>query len=403
MTHYSDVLRRVRLACFCLILVGAAISISLIGIASGLYAAVLAATLLTPSRSKLPAPPFLRLCAALIVVLLYSMFISDYPAQSWQGLWKYLLAYLAFYAAFETIQTPRERRWVTAWFMFCALTAALSGIGQDIIGRDFLLGHQPVHYTDAITRITGPFKHCNDFASFLLPAWMICIAGLVAAARSRKSARACWSFLAAALISWALARTMSRAAMIAAAAGLLFMIQYLPYRRILLSAMAAAGAAAWFVPSSFSHRLHKLLDLNVDMQERITLIKGTVKMIQDAPWFGLGLNTYSKWFPLYNPPDTTAPILMYAHNSYLQMMAEAGAVGLALYLVYLFLSVRRAASASAQEADAPDAWMRPALAAGVVALLVNALFESLLQSSQLRTLLWSVLGMALAIPAKSRR
>ncbi len=394
MTPYSETLRRFRLAGLAVILVGTACSNSLIGIGTGLYAAALFAAFLARPRPRLLTPPFLGLLLALTVSTLYSFAISDYPKESLQGIWKYVCAFLAFYAAAEAIGSPKERRWIVTGFAVCAVIAAVSGIGQDFCGRDFIRGRSPVLFTDAITRITGPFKHCNDFASFLVPGWLVVFAAFVVSVKRRKTAAAVLSLIALVLIGWAVGRTMSRAAMIGAVAGTVFLAFHLPYRRWIAGALAAGAAAAWFVPSTISTRLHSLLDLKVALRERIQLIEGTLKMIQDAPWFGLGLNTYSRLFPVYNPPDPAAPVLMYAHNSYLQMAAEAGVVGLVLYLMYVSRSLRAAYTGMRNEAGASDHWIPAGLIAAVIALLVNALFESLLQSTQLRTLFWCLLGLA---------
>jgi putative inorganic carbon (HCO3(-)) transporter len=398
----SETLRRFRLAGLAVILVGTACSNSLIGIGTGIYAVGLALTVLPfflpafsgQPRLRLPAPPFIGLLLALTVSTLYSFAISGYPKESLQGIWKYVCAFLAFYAAAEAIGSPKERRWIVTGFVVCAVIAAVSGIGQDFCGRDFIRGRSPVLFTDAITRITGPFKHCNDFASFLVPGWLVTFAAFTVSVKRRKTAAAALSFVALALIGWAVGRTMSRAAMIGAAAGMIFLAFHLPYRRWIAGALAAGSAAAWFVPSTISTRLHSLFDLNVALRERIQLIEGTLKMVQDAPWFGLGLNTYSRLFPIYNPPDPAAPVLMYAHNSYLQMAAEAGMVGLVLYLAYVSRSLRAAFTVMRGESGASDRWIQPGLIAAVIGLLVNALFESLLQSTQLRTLFWCFLGLA---------
>lgn len=388
-----------RTAAFCAALAGASVSNSLVGIGLTLYFGGLLFAVLDPAQRdtlpKLPAPAPVIL-AAICIASVYSFLISAYPAESARGLLKYGNAFLGLYAGYECFRTDLQRRWVLGIVMAGAAAAALSGLGQDLWGVDFIRGRHPVPYTDVITRITGPFKHCNDFATFLVPVLLLGIAAGISGVRARKVLRVVLSSIFVAVLTWALTRTMSRAAMAALVAGMIALMLMMPHRRYAAGIMTAGLAAVWFIPSAFSVRLRELFDPHSGLMERVVLLEGTLKMVREAPWFGLGMNTYSQWFPIYNPPDPRYPVLMYAHNSYLQIMAESGAVGLVLLLGLIAVCVFAAFKKLGPDPLGAGAWERPGLIAGVIALLANAVFESLLQSTQLRIWFWALLGMAAA-------
>ena len=397
-------LDRIRFAGFCVALIGAAFSISLASIGSVMYVLAWVAAALRRSLKKSrdfqasdpPRLPYFPLLAVLIAGLAVSIAINGFPSESRQGVLKYAWSFLLLYAGMDVLRGRKRWMGVAALILVCEGAAAASGIGQDFFGKDFINGRPPVLYTAAITRITGPFKHCNDFATFLIPGWLFGASLVIDRFRRRKVWPAAAGMVFLALIGWAMFRTVSRSAMIGAGAGTLVLAFMLPYRRRMLLALAAGAAAAWWLPSTLSVRLHQLTDFGGVLRERVYLIKGALKMIHQSPWFGLGPNTYSKWFPVFNPPDPSAPVLMYTHNSFLQIATETGWIGLGLYVAYVVAVQVRSALLLNEPGAEEIRWIRAAALASVLAILVNALFESLLQSTQLRTLFWCLIGISAA-------
>jgi O-antigen ligase len=94
---------------------------------------------------------------------------------------------------------------------------------------------------------------------------------------------------------------------------------------------------------------------------------------------------------------------MYAHNSYVQMAAESGVLGIGLYLAFLAAVLFRIARSVLRAEESFPKLAALALFSGAAGLLVNALFESLLQSTQLRTLFWSILGVAAGLACQRLR
>jgi len=76
-------------------------------------------------------------------------------------------------------------------------------------------------------------------------------------------------------------------------------------------------------------------------QDRIPIWRDSWKMIRLNPWFGQGVGSFQWTFPAYETwePDTPA---VYAHNDYLQIMAECGVAGLAL-VIWLLIACWRSA------------------------------------------------------------
>lgn len=395
MLDHTRNLRAIKTFGFLLAVFGCAFSNSICGIGLGTYFGAFALGLVFSKETR-PAYPAWRLLIALLLSLLVSVAISDYLVISLKGFGKYLQGFLLLYAGLDVLRTEKDNKAFIFTLAAGYLLALSSGVYQEIYGVDFIRGHAINPYRDDITRLTGTFKHCNDFGTFLVPGFAFALALLWDSARQKKWLWSLFWLALFAALSWALVRTISRGAIIAAFASLFFFILFFRGRGWALLGLAAALIVLWFVPSPVRERLHELPSLRAgDMSERVLLLKTSLRMVAENPVFGLGLNTYSDYFPKFKPADY--PALMYTHNSYLQMAAESGLLGLGLYLLFLAVVIGRCIKDLLRRAmDLPKV-LGLALVAGVGGILVNCLFESALQSTQLRTLFWALLGVAVAL------
>lgn len=327
--------------------------------------------------------------------LLISLFISHYFWISVKGFWKYSSGFFIFYAGVDSLRTAKELRG-TLWFIgIVYLVSALAGIIQGITGQDFIYRRAPIMQADMV-RITGAFKHYNDYATFLVPGFALALALFLDSGMRRKKIEA---FLSGALLltlSYALLQTASRGALLGAICSFLVFIFFSrPSKKMLVVALIfilLAGA----VPSPMRTRLKNVFNLQGEgTPERILLMKICYSMIRENPLFGLGINTYSDNFSRFKPKDY--PGAMYAHNSYLQIAAEIGLVGIFLYLLFIASLLRTFIYRLSKNKDDPARIFLLAAIAGIIGILVNALSESLLQSTQLRMMFWWFVGLAGAI------
>ena len=253
-----------------------------------------------------------------------------------------------------------------------------------------MLGHKVNPHFGDIKRLTGTFKHCNDYGTFLAPGFVFLLALFLNAVGRKKWVSSTLWFALLAALAYVLIHTLSRGAILSAFAGVVFFCLFFRFRWIALAIAASAMAALWHIPSPLGERLREIPAMaGGDISERMTLIKISLSMIKESPVFGLGLNTYSDNFPRFKPADYGA--YMYSHNSYLQMATEAGILGTSLFFAYIVTVMARFRKTAGP--------LGPALLAGVFALLVNCLFDSVLQSTQLRALFWTLLGAAAALAA----
>lgn len=213
------------------------------------------------------------------------------------------------------------------------------------------------------------FIQRNAFAIFLVPP--LCLAGVrfvEARAESgafRGIAPTLLPGLAIFLLVFSLWISQSRGALLGGVAGALVILAQLAGRKGLLRSSApvlvivvAAVLTAALVPRAAPDRILTLpgeatttiLDLAAErdpsenpwsaygpIAERIVIWSGSLEMLRDMPWYGLGAGTYLYHYPRYRHDiDTSAG--HYAHNDPLQVALELGFPGL-LLLVALAVGV----------------------------------------------------------------
>jgi O-antigen ligase len=143
---------------------------------------------------------------------------------------------------------------------------------------------------------------------------------------------------------------------------------------------------------------------DVNVTWRLHQWEGTAKMIEARPWLGWGLGSYAvainRFVPDSTPTDmvlrTGANLTQNAHNLYLQMLAELGVIGTALYLwvlgAFLFTGIR---ALRRQESASRFAVLAACLAA-VVGQTVDALANPAYQFGEVSLLFWLVIGVGMA-------
>ena len=383
-------MKQIKWAGLLLAILGTGFSISLCGIGIGTYLAGALLTLLLDRQYVWRPVPYRPLLAILLVSLAVSWVISPLPDVSARGYFKFLQGFILLYAGYDLIRSKKEAGMALLALVLVFLAAALDGISQQMTGKDLLFGRP---YAEG--RLSGPFKRPTDFAVFL-SAGLGLIAGFVMEwCREWRWRLASGGTLLAALLGYMTLHTYSRGAVLSFGFAMIIVGAFFGLRIFTILIAVLGGIGFTLMPPGLMQRLLETFSVeHGSTSERILLVETTLKMIHSAPFFGLGLNTYSHFFPQFRPPDYQG--LMYAHNGYLQIAAEAGLIGVGLFVAFIVMLVVRAVRAIIKPGGCHRAGLVGGLAAAMV-LLGNAFFESLFQSTQLRTLFWVIMGVVLAL------
>lgn len=109
------------------------------------------------------------------------------------------------------------------------------------------------------------------------------------------------------------------------------------------------------------------------VRNRIEIWKSTITMIKDYPLFGVGPGQYANIFTQYHPP-THEDRVFYAHNEYLQIIAELGVLAIPLY-IWSMIKLFFAGFSKRNEESRFEQIVALGAMSGIVALLLHNIVE----------------------------
>lgn len=193
----------------------------------------------------------------------------------------------------------------------------------------------------------------------------------------------------AALTGAALFLSNTRAALAAAAVGLLAITLAAPRLRKSLLAAAIAGSALLVASDLLTPNRSFILTLlgrerivttfSQGQMGRLTLWKAALDIGLEHPWAGAGVGSYRALLPAYVKPGTlfdgNETTWGTAHNLYLHQFAERGLLGCAALAWVLLVYIRRAVLRARKLPDAINLWSLGAAAAFLVMNLTEVALQ----------------------------
>ncbi|MBI3332940.1 MAG: O-antigen ligase family protein [Candidatus Omnitrophica bacterium] len=321
---------------------------------------------------------------------------SSYPSLSLIGLVCKTLEYaLFFFIAADLVDEPRVVRRSLQIILAAAWVVCLYALLQEWLIRqvpvpgvaiDPIL-HRPLNYA----RMVGPYSNPNDLATFMMVS-VLFLMGRMAFVSSRS--RLLHGILALLLLG-CMVWVRSRGAFIGFAVGFfLFLLVHVRRKWIWVATSVALATAAAVVFLTEGRFQGALAFTDTASMERRLMWSAACRMIQARPIFGVGVNTFMANYMTYAPRPNQGPA--YAHNCFLQIAAETGIVGLVLFMGFLaslFALYWRSLKAIPISQKEHRSWLT-CLTAGLLAFLLQSVFDTNLYSVRQATLFWTLAGLA---------
>jgi Tfp pilus assembly protein PilF len=139
------------------------------------------------------------------------------------------------------------------------------------------------------------------------------------------------------------------------------------------------------------------LDKAVSAQARLNMYRNTVEMIKDEFLLGVGFGNFRYVYPRYRDRGEWAlsglnTRVEQAHSEYLQIFAEVGLIGL-LAFFWILAGIGKMVLAVVGSGDfGPRFWKGLALTMGILATLIQSLFDFNLQNPASGVLFWIAIG-----------
>lgn len=355
-----------------------------------------------PFRKGHPAQATLFWLLGYVALCGLSIFYSRFQQTSFEGFIGKTLEYsLFFLIALDASSDPKTMdRSIRALLCAAWVVVAYSLLQEWAIFRSTYKSMVPdpiLGRTLEYNRMVGPYKNPNDLATYLMVAGLVVISLLLDAKQKASLAMRVLALLLAVCLLW----VHPRGALLGFLTGLtLFLVLNWRSKRIftgLIRAMLAClGLYLLLSPISFKTLL---TFSDASSQERIFMWGTGWNMFLAQPLFGHGVNTFMANYQAYASDHTAFPA--YAHNCFLQTMAEIGLVGFAAFLGFLAslgALCRRGLSASPAFRA-----VLAGLAAGLCGFLVQSFFDTNLYVVRQAVLFWTLAGMTAALSVRSLR
>lgn len=357
----------------------------------------LARRFLSGEKWNLPKPLVVFALVFFIATAL-SLLNSAYLPQSFKALFSKTGKYILLMFAVATSVRSREVLFNTAQlFLLSALIVALDGFIQFFLGFDLIqFNFCDVIYRKwrwATPRISACLPAPTVLASYLLAALMLAIGFLF---REKKPPLGKFVFnvifMIFMLVCFVL--TFSRGAYIALFICVLWLAFY-KTKKILLLFLPVIVVLSFFPHRSYLSRSFFTKTADPTAQERFLLWQGALAMVKTHPFIGHGLNTYNANYVKYKSPKIVGN--PYAHNSYLQMLAEIGFVGLLSFIVLMAYIYWRSLFYLAKMPRGELASLSCGVTAAITGLFVHAVFDNVFFAMVPAVVFWLMLGYNLAI------
>ena len=261
-------------------------------------------------------------------------------------------------------------------------------------------------------RLSASFTMPNGFAGWLIVIILL-ILGLLAADKPVAKKSKALLLILALLLFVCLLLSYSRGAWLGLSIGIFLMAGYaiknsaLKIRLLWLLILVSLLSLLIFLPQPIKNKIETKGRINYSINRvvndlrsmgnteevpgsvRINLWKESLMIIRDYPFIGCGLNTYARVAPNYKIFQYG---VSYPHNSFLQMAAETGIVGLSSFLWVLFVFFKMGVRYLNQRRDP----LVLGMIAGVLAFLAHSFFDTHFYALQLAVLFWFLMGLTTA-------
>ncbi|NTV28932.1 MAG: hypothetical protein HGA80_02505 [Candidatus Omnitrophica bacterium] len=368
---------------------------------------------------------------------------SDYPPQSRKAFVGKVLGHVFVYLAVRSaVNTPRRLRILLNILCVSAVLISLDALFQLWSGHDLFKRASLVE-----GRVSAAFNHPNGLGAYLVLALPLLYGSVILYCRYWRTrahsllaavmlgagfclsltvmgltySRGAWLGLVVAAVSFMIFARNRLAVVFLVVAVLAFMVyvQILgAYRHVSLVSENTPAATGTIVPwqngdsgkepgvalpalpqgeaqtlysqDSIDKIYVRLVHMGLGGSDRLIYWRDAIKIVRDHPWTGTGLNTYANTIKKYNVDRG-----LYPHNGYLQMAAELGIFGLAIFLWFLFAHMVYGVGAGrGMDPDTNLLWNT--ILAGFAGFLAHGFLDTTFYSVQHGALLWFFFGLLAA-------
>jgi len=329
--------------------------------------ALLASLVFGGQRIRFPAP--LVLFGLFLTWGTLGSLTSNYWATVSDQLQDFWKVWLIFLGAVNVLRTPSQLRVFLIAYLGIFALYPVRGILFNIVTGQHHEGRYAWNFV---------FSNPNDFATLTLLMLGLTVVALQSSTKGWQRAAAAAGAL---ILPICVMFTQSRAGFLGLAVfAVLLLLRTRPNLRLIALLVVAAGAVAFFAPSSVWERIGGMREMaDASAHDRQTIWKVAAAIISDHPVFGIGVGAYRDAhfdYSILRLEWANVQGHWATHSTWLCIAAETGIPGLLLYLAMIGSVFRRVAQARRRLPPALEEWRLDLryLEAGLVGFMVCASF-----------------------------
>lgn len=172
--------------------------------------------------------------------------------------------------------------------------------------------------------------------------------------------------------------------------------------RFILVGILALVALYFVLPQTIIERFASIGNMSDGSTSyRVFIWLGTIAMLKDYWLSGIGPGNaaFNSVYPAYGYNTISAP---HAHNLYLQLMCDAGILGLILFLLIVFSYFRTAFTAFSSERDKPSRIYLIAAVSAVSGFLLQGMTDYSFYNNRVTLFFWVIIGLGAALTRRSK-
>jgi tetratricopeptide (TPR) repeat protein len=155
-------------------------------------------------------------------------------------------------------------------------------------------------------------------------------------------------------------------------------------------------AVGWFGWKPIFERFQNIRNVQGEITElRLDIWKDSLKIIKDFPLTGTGFGSYISIYPSYKTIDSEG-IADHAHNDYIELLTNGGAISMILLLWFTTVVVARSYQVFQRRKDPYSLFLYSGILTGIFSILLHGVTDFNLQIGANGLYLFFMLGMAVS-------
>lgn len=310
-----------------------------------------------------------------------------------------LISVFLIFGYFLVVNLMRTEEWIKR----CVISFVSSGTIVAIIGiLQYILGLSPFDwmdenlFSDISGRTTSLFENPNILAVYLVAILMFVLCFFMLC--RRKNVKMLVGFSIFTIIT-CLILTWSRGAWLAAIIGVLIFafINSKKTLRYVFLILGILPVAIYLIPNNIVNRFLSIVNLtDSSISYRIYTWKGSLKLIKDYFWGGIGYGTEAFSEAYSNYAYMGMETAEHSHNLFLQIIISMGICGVVVFSIILLFFFQKNVEYLKSPSNNSSFVLASAGATSVVSFLIMGIFDYVWYNYRMFFLFWIVLALSIA-------